>query len=231
MQQSCLHGHLHKYYVLCHRYNYYYYTILCDYTLSVVNSILRVNAAQFPVIYKLGSYFTERWWVNIIKKIYEGFFNNYCFPMYNSFVTYSMLLTNFSEILAWKLFRDFSSTARHNYPLYLHNVKLIALTFQVQYQKLCDDLNWALPCDQTRALSQEVGNSVYISYSLKLAFTALYWSTCIDYLWEGKKKNATTRVILIPSTTVTDILLHNKASLILRYMSIELFTEENHKNF
>lgn len=166
----------------------------------------------------LGSHFTERWWVNTSKKIYEGFFNNYCFPMYNSFVTYSMLVINFSEIRAWKLFRDFSSTARHNYPLYLHSVKLIALTFQVQYQKLCDDLNWALPCDQTRALSQEVGNSVHTSYSLKLAFTALYWSMWTDYLREGKKKKATTRVILIPSTTVSDILLHNKASVIMSYL-------------
>lgn len=69
--------------------------------------------------------------------------------MYNSFVTYYMLAINFSGILAWKPFGDFSSTARHNYPSYLHNVKLIALTFQMQYQKPCDGLNWALPCDQS----------------------------------------------------------------------------------
>lgn len=98
----------------------------------------------------IGSDFRERWWVNIIKKIHKGFFfNNYCFPICNSFVTYYMLAINFSGILAWKLFGEFSSTARHNYPLYLHNVKLIALTFQMQYQKPCDALNWALPCDQS----------------------------------------------------------------------------------
>jgi len=93
--------------------------------------------------------------------------------MYNSFVSYYMLAINFSGILAWKLFGDFSSTARHNYPLYLHSVKLIALTFQMQYQKPCDGLNCVLPCDQRS--TQEVGNSVHTSYSLKLAFTAPCW--------------------------------------------------------
>lgn len=110
----------------------------CGYILWVTNSFLELMQPNFLLQPALGSYFTERWWVNIIKEIYECFFNNYCFPMYNLFVTYSMLAINFSGILAWKLFGDFSSTARHNYPLYLHNVKLIALTFQMKYQKPCD---------------------------------------------------------------------------------------------
>lgn len=133
----------------------------------------------------IGSYLIERWWVNIIKKIYEVFFFNYCFPMYKFFCYLLHVSNQLFSILVWKLFGDFRSTARHNYPLYLHNVKLIALTFHMQHQKPCDSLNWALPCEPTH----QVGNRVQTFCSLQLAFVAPSWSTLTIYNGEEKRKH------------------------------------------
>ena len=147
--------------------------------------------------------------------------------MYNSFVTYYMLAINFSGILAWKLFGDFSSTARHNYPLYLHSVTLIALTFQMQYQKPCDGLNWALPCDQS-SVPRGWQQCAYVLF-LETCFHSSILKY-VDWLFMRRKKKAT-RVMTTPSTTVRDILLHNKTGLILTCMSTVLFLEKNNRIF
>lgn len=147
------------------------------------------------------------------------FFNNCCFPMYKFFCYLLHVSNQLFRILVWKLFGDFSSTARHNYPLYLHNVKLIALTFHMQHQKPRDGLNWALPCEQSS--THQVGSRLQTSYSLPLAFIAPLWSTLTIYKREGKRK--INQVLLAPSTTVKHILIHKKASLILTRMSTEFF--------
>lgn len=114
----------------------------------------------------------------------------------------------------------FQQYCKHNYPLYLHNVKLIALTFPKQRQRPRDGLNRVLPCEQSS--THQAGNRVQTSCSLQLAFhPEAHW--LFNTKREGKEN--TTRAVLAPSTTVKHILLHKKLSLILTELFLKKTTE------